>query len=103
MSRVVQQARLRLATLGEADKARCAAYRALGQPFGETDEAFLYAARHYTLAARVYRRVGFGFYARLCLLEAAECWDHLEDRCLAESLRERASRIKVAWEDDDGK
>jgi hypothetical protein len=32
-------------------------------------------------------------------MEAARCWEHLEDQPLANLLREQAERIPVLWED----
>lgn len=94
----------RMALIAEADKLRHSANLALTlQPFHCDDEAFLFAVHKYVAAAEMYRRVGVGFLAKRCLLEAADCWERLDDRPLAESLREQADRLSVPWEGSDDK
>jgi len=58
MADAVHIARLRIAVLDRADEMRGGAYRALGQPFGETYEAAEFAARNYYDAACEYARIG---------------------------------------------
>ena len=90
----------RQALIGVADELRCSANRALTlQPFHCDLEAFHLAAEHYAEAAELYAKVGLSLYARQCLVEAAKCWEHLEDQSLAELLRAQAERIPVLWEE----
>jgi hypothetical protein len=98
MADAVHIARLRIAVLDRADEMRGEAYRALGQPFGETEEAAEYAARNYYDAAREYARIGMGVCARQCLLDAAECHERLGENDRAANLRERAGEIEVVWD-----
>ena len=90
----------RQALIEAADELRCSANRALTlPPFDSDPEAFLWAADHYREAAELYAKVGLSLYARQCLVEAAKCWEHLEDQSLAELLRAQAERIPVLWEE----
>lgn len=98
MADAVHVARLRISILDRTDETRCSANRALGQPFGETDEAAEFAARHYYDAAKDYARIGLGLFAKRCLLDAANCHERLGENDRAAALRERASQIEVAWE-----
>jgi hypothetical protein len=98
MADAVHIARLRISILERTDETRCAAYRALGQPFGETDEAAEFAARNYYDASQDYGRIGLGLYAKQCLLAAADCHERLGENDRAAKLRERAAQIEVAWE-----
>ena len=98
MADAVHIARLRIAVLDRADEMRCAANRALGQPFGETYEAAEFAARNYYDAACEYARIGMGAYAKQCLLDAADCHERLGENDRAANLRERASEIEVVWD-----
>lgn len=92
----------RMALIGAADELRCSANRALTlQPFHCDPEAFLWAAERYAEAAEFYAKVGLSVYARQCLVEAAKCWEHLEDQPLADLLREQAKQISTLWESND--
>ena len=90
----------RQALIEAADELRCSANRALTlPPFDSDPEAFHWAAEHYAEAAELYAKVGWSLYAKQCLLEAAKCWEHLEDQPLADLLRQQAERIPVLWEE----